>query len=101
LSTPPPPRLEETEITHLLPTVPHWHQKEQEIWRTFKFSDFKEAMNFVNQVATLAEKAAHHPDITIRWNQVTLTLSTHSQGGLTKADFDLASQIDTLKTSYS
>ena len=53
-------------------------------------------MKFVNKVAKAAEKANHHPDIDIRWNKVTLTLATHSEGGLTKHDFDLAKKIDAL-----
>ena len=53
-------------------------------------------MKFVNQVAKLAEKAWHHPDIDIRWNKVTRTLSTHSEGGLTEKDFDLARCFDRL-----
>jgi len=53
-------------------------------------------MGFVNSVALLAEKANHHPDIDIRWNTITLTLSTHSAGGLTEKDFTLAAEIDAL-----
>lgn len=94
-----PLRLEESQIIGLLATIPHWDRQEQEIHRTFEFADFKEAMNFVNRVATLAEKSAHHPNITICWNRVTFTLSTHSRGGLTQADFNLASQIDTIGDS--
>jgi 4a-hydroxytetrahydrobiopterin dehydratase len=74
---------------------PDWEVSESSITRTFRFSDFVEAMGFVNQVALIAEKAFHHPDIDIRWNQVTLTLSTHSEGGLTAQDVDLAASIDT------
>lgn len=73
-----------------------WVRKGNEIERVFKFKDFAEAMVFVNRVADLAEQANHHPDIAVSWNKVTLTLSTHSQGGLTDNDFELASQIDTL-----
>ena len=54
------------------------------------------AMKFVNAVADIAEKSQHHPDIDIRWNKVTLALSTHDAGGLTKKDFDLATQFDRL-----
>lgn len=59
-------------------------------------ADFVAALAFVNQVGDLAEAAGHHPDIDIRWNQVTLTLSTHSEGGLTQADFELAHQLAAL-----
>ena len=62
--------------------------------RTFVFGDFVEAMSFVMTVALAAERAFHHPDIDIRWNKVTLTLSTHSEGGLTQKDADLAASLD-------
>jgi len=67
-----------------------------EITKTFVLTDFVHAMGFVNQVALLAEKANHHPDIDIRWNKVKLTLATHSAGGLTAQDFDLAKAIEHL-----
>jgi 4a-hydroxytetrahydrobiopterin dehydratase len=75
---------------------PDWQRKEMEISRTFELKNFVLAMGFVNSVAILAEKANHHPDIDIRWNKVTLTLSTHSAGGLTEKDFQLAKAIDEL-----
>ncbi len=65
--------------------------------RELKFADFAAAIAFVNRVAELAEAANHHPDILVHgWNKVRLTLSTHSEGGLTGADFELAAQIDAL-----
>lgn len=64
--------------------------------RTFVFADFTEAMGFVTRVAILAEKANHHPDIDIRWNKVTLVLTTHDAGGLTERDATLAERIDGL-----
>jgi len=67
-----------------------------EITRTYEFADFNESMGFVTRVAIMAEKYDHHPDIDIRWNKVTLTLSTHSEGGLTARDLDLADRCDTL-----
>lgn len=91
-----PPRLTETQIAEALASTPGWALESFEIHRTFVFKDFAEAMRFVNGVAGLAEAANHHPDIDIRWNKVTLRLSTHSAGGLTKADFDLAARIGTL-----
>lgn len=66
------------------------------ITRDFKFKDFKEAMDFVNKVADEAEEMNHHPDIDIRWNTVTLAISTHSAGGLTENDFELASRCNKL-----
>jgi 4a-hydroxytetrahydrobiopterin dehydratase len=79
-----------------LAATPGWERDEDAIVRTVELADFKASMAFVNKVADLAEAADHHPDITIRWNKVTLTLSTHSAGGLTRRDFDLARQINAL-----
>ena len=73
---------------------PHWAIHGESITRTFAFRNFQEAMGFVTSVALAAEHAFHHPDIDIRWNKVTLTLSTHDQGGLTEKDTSLAAQID-------
>ncbi len=64
---------------------------------SWSFADFAAAIAFVNRVAEVAEAANHHPDILVHgWNKVRLTLSTHSQGGLTDADFALAAEIDRL-----
>ncbi len=88
------PRLNSSDIQAALAAVPQWKQVGNAITRTFQFKDFAAAMQFVNQVARLAEAAWHHPDIDVRWNKVTLTLSTHSEGGLTEKDFTLAKQFD-------
>jgi 4a-hydroxytetrahydrobiopterin dehydratase len=69
---------------------------EPAITATYKLADFAAALTFVNAVGAEAEKRDHHPDIDIRWNTVTLVLSTHSEGGLTEADFDLATTISGL-----
>lgn len=71
-----------------------WEVGDTEMTRTFVLTDFGEAMGFVTRVAVAAERLDHHPDIDIRWNKVTLTLSTHSAGGLTPFDRELAEQID-------
>lgn len=73
---------------------PAWTIEDDEMRRTFEFADFREAMGFVTSVALAAEKADHHPDIDIRWNKVTLVLSTHSEGTLTDLDADLAKAAD-------
>jgi len=88
--------LNEDQIKTRLAAVPGWKRKGLEITKVFEHKDFVRAMGFVNSVALLAEKANHHPDIDIRWNTVTLTLSTHSAGGLTEKDFALAEVIDQL-----
>ena len=74
-----------------------WRQEGDALTRDWRFGDFAEAMAFVNRVAEVAEAANHHPDILVHgWNNVRLTLSTHSKGGLTDADHELARQIDAL-----
>ena len=73
---------------------PDWSIDGEQVARTFAFSDFGEAMGFVNRVALAAEKADHHPDIDIRWNRVTLALSTHSAGALTELDQAMVEMID-------
>lgn len=89
-------KLTPAQIKAALPTVPQWRRKAAVITRTFEFKDFVAAMKFVNAVAKAAEKAWHHPDIDIRWNKVTLALSTHDAGGLTEKDFALAAKFDLL-----
>jgi len=80
------------QLTHL----PDWHLEGDNIVRQFVFADFVAAMAFVNRVAREAEAAGHHPDIDIRWNKVRLALSSHDAGGLTQADFTLATTIDSV-----
>ena len=90
------PKFTPAEIKSALPSVPDWQKTGANIVRTFQFKDFVAAIRFVGAVAKLAEKANHHPDIDIRWNKVTLALSTHSEGGLTEKDFALAQKFDGL-----
>lgn len=73
-----------------------WERDGGQLRKTVQRKDFAEAMVFVNGVAELAEEANHHPDIAISWNTVVLTLSTHSAGGITQLDVDLAGRIDRL-----
>ena len=77
-----------------LAELPEWRIEEGILTRIFQFRDFVEALAFVNRVGVQAEKAAHHPDIDIRYNRVHLALVSHDAGGLTTKDFDLASEID-------
>jgi 4a-hydroxytetrahydrobiopterin dehydratase len=84
------------EILISLRTLKGWKRKGNEIRNTYTFPDFVRAMGFVNSVALLAQRANHHPDIDVRWNTVTLVLSTHSAGGLTEKDFALATAINEL-----
>jgi 4a-hydroxytetrahydrobiopterin dehydratase len=73
-----------------------WSREGDELVLVVRRADFAGALAFVNRVGALAEAADHHPDIDIRWNKVTLRLSTHSAGGLTELDLALAAQIDGL-----
>ena len=74
-----------------------WHRDDQVIARELAFEDFSQAIAFVNRVADAAQVANHHPDIHVHgWNKVRLELSTHSEGGLTQADLDMAARIDRL-----
>jgi 4a-hydroxytetrahydrobiopterin dehydratase len=76
--------------------LPGWERRGNQIVKTFVREDFAHAMVFVNEVAAAAEAAGHHPDIDIRWNKVTLALSSHAEGGLTERDFQLAARIQEL-----
>jgi len=89
-------RLNDDEIEEKLADLEGWELQRNEITRLFQFPGFPEAIGFVDAVAEIAEKAKHHPDIDIRWNKVRLRLSTHSQGGLTSLDFELAGKINSL-----
>jgi 4a-hydroxytetrahydrobiopterin dehydratase len=84
--------LSQAEITTRLGSLPNWQIESGALVRTFTFADFRAALAFVNRVGELAEAAAHHPDIDIRYNRVRLSLVTHDAGGLTEKDFALAVQ---------
>ncbi len=84
------------DIKDWLKKLPEWELEKKHIERTFEFDDFSEAIEFVNGVAEISEEEDHHPEIDIRYNKVKLSLSTHSEGGLTDMDFELAEKIDTL-----
>jgi 4a-hydroxytetrahydrobiopterin dehydratase len=90
------PRLDDTAVEEGLQHLPGWERRGDQIVKTFVRADFAHAMVFVNEVADAAEAAGHHPDIDIRWNTVTLTLSSHAEGGLTDRDFQLAARIQEL-----
>jgi len=94
-------KLTPAEIRAAQKSTPTWKRKGATLTRTFVFEDFPAAVKFVNAVARAAEKAWHHPDIDIRWNKVTLTLTTHDAGGLTNKDFSLAERFDGLAGSSS
>jgi 4a-hydroxytetrahydrobiopterin dehydratase len=98
-STPANPKLRllrPTEVTQQLRSLPGWKVASQQLVCNIKFRDFVESVAFVDRLVAPAEQAAHHPDLAIAYNQVTVSLSTHDVGGLTQQDFDLARTISKL-----
>jgi 4a-hydroxytetrahydrobiopterin dehydratase len=93
--------LKKDEIKARLAGMTGWKLDDGEIERKFQFADFKQSMAFVNAVADAAEAMDHHPDIEIKYNRVEMTLSTHSEGGVTEKDFALAAKIDEAAASVS
>ena len=89
-----PELLSSEDIARLLKKIPEWDLDGKRITRTLEFDGFEESVEFVNDVADIAEKHGHHPDIDIRYDKVVLALTTHSAGGLTEEDFLLAGAID-------
>lgn len=88
--------LSDSQIEEKLATS-EWRRQGQSITREWKLENFAQALAFVNRVAQAAEAVNHHPDILLHgWNKVRLELSTHSDGGLTEADFEMAARIDRL-----
>ena len=88
--------LNNQDIKDWLKKLPEWDLDKKHIERFFEFDDFTQAMDFVNSIAEIAEEEDHHPEIDIRYNKVRVALSTHSEGGLTELDFEVAEKIDTL-----
>ena len=88
------PKLTPQEIKKYLAQVPGWEEKSGKIYKKFKFKNFVEAMKFVNRIAEIAEEEGHHPDFSVHYNEVNITIWTHSIGGLSENDFILAAKID-------
>ena len=89
-------RLNDEEIDERLAALRGWERDGDAIKRAFKLDDFKGSVDFVNRLTPEAEDMNHHPDLAISWNEVTVTITTHSEGGLTANDFELARRIGTL-----
>lgn len=90
--------LSKEEIKIYLASLSGWMKEGNQIEKQFQLKDFAEALSFVNKLGAEAEKMNHHPDILIHsWNKVKITISTHSEGGITKKDFQLAEKIEGLK----
>jgi 4a-hydroxytetrahydrobiopterin dehydratase len=93
--------LSKVEIQQKLKDMRGWSHMGKAIQKRYTLKSFMPAISLVNKIAELAEKAGHHPDITINYNVVGISLSTHSEGGVTQKDFDLARQIDQLAETQS
>jgi 4a-hydroxytetrahydrobiopterin dehydratase len=89
-------RLSDEEIEQRLTELTGWERAGDAIQRVFELDDFKGSVDFVNRLTPEAEEMNHHPDLAISWNEVTVTITTHSEGGLTANDFELARRIATL-----
>ena len=89
-------KLDDRQRDEALERLDEWRAEGDAITRTYHFRDFARAIDFVNAVAEMAEDASHHPDIDIRYNKVKIVLTTHSVGGLTRNDIELAAGIDDL-----
>ena len=94
------PALTSKQVSLHLKALPNWLKRAQAIRRTFKFEGFLKSIAFVNRIAKKAQRSNHHPDIDIRFNQVTLTLTTHDEGGITEKDFSLAHQCDEVFSKF-
>ncbi len=85
------------EINQNLSKVNGWHYNGKQIEKEFRLEDFNEALSFVNKVGEIAERMDHHPDIFLHsWNKVKISVSTHSENGITKKDFELANKIESM-----
>lgn len=93
-------RLTQAQVDTRLEKLAKWTQSGDSIQRTYLLKDFNEALKFVNAVAVEAEKAQHHPDILVRWNKVTLTLSTHDANGITEKDMAFAGLADKMGSTH-
>ncbi len=82
------------EIRARLKRLPGWKHRGKFITKTFKFDRFMAGVDFINRVAAVAEMEEHHPDILVRYTEVTLSLQTHSEGGVTEWDFELAEALE-------
>jgi 4a-hydroxytetrahydrobiopterin dehydratase len=86
--------LSESQVEERLNRLDGWSRVDEAIEKSFKRGDFVGAVEFVSSLVEPAEAMNHHPDVSISWETVTVTISTHSEGGLTAADFELAAKID-------
>ncbi len=90
------PLLNDEETARRLAELEGWERAGEAIRKQFKLDDFKGSVDFINRLTPVAEGMNHHPDLAISWNAVDVTITTHSEGGLTENDFELAGKIDSL-----
>ena len=91
------PKLTKKEIAKLLPEVEGWEVRDDKLHKHLKFFDFVEAIDFVNAMAEIAEDEGHHPDFSVHFNEVDVTIWTHAIDGLSENDFILAAKIDEME----
>ncbi len=91
--------LEKSELEETISKFPKWEYQEESLKRDFTFSDFREAFEFMVQVAEIAETLNHHPDWSNSWNKVSIAISTHSAGGLTALDLKFVEKVESLSDS--
>lgn len=91
------PQLSDSEIRQALQELPGWVNQDGKLTKSFSHASFPEAIVFVNAVAHIAELANHHPDIDVRYSNITLSLMTHDQGGITQKDVGLAKQVEAIR----
>ncbi len=96
-----PELLSESAVQQQVTTLPGWQVEGTELVKEFRFTSYLAGIEFVRRVAVLAESMNHHPDLLVGWRKVTVRLSTHSAGGLTRLDFELAGQISAVETAPS
>ena len=89
-------RMSDDEIKDQLQNLGGWDRAGDALQREFEFANFVGSVDFVNRITPVAEEMNHHPDLSISWNKVTVSVSTHSEGGITENDFELATKIDSL-----
>jgi 4a-hydroxytetrahydrobiopterin dehydratase len=88
------PKLSDVQVAERLKSLPGWERHENSIRKLFRFKEFMDGIRFLDRVAEKAEAADHHPDVTINYTRVTMTCATHSEGGITEKDFNLAKEIE-------
>lgn len=86
--------LSDAEISDELTSLTGWEKHENTITKVFKTKNYVDTIGFVNKIALLSERADHHPDLFVQYSKVTITLSTHSEGGITQKDIKLAGEIE-------